>query len=240
MAETQRRQVDLLGESVRYDVRRSDGAAEPRIDVDIHGVTVVIPKFDQTSPEDLLRENAVWVVESKQKYDAYREEIPERNYEEGETFPYLGSEYEVTIERRPSSCVDEGMFRLARHHVEKTSVKRALETLYRRKARERFEERANYFAEEMGVEYDKIEVRNQRTKWGSCSTTGTLGLNWRLMMAPPEVINYVIIHELVHLLEQNHGQEFWNHVREYCPDYQEHIQWLEKNSTKLTFSHEDI
>ena len=148
--------------------------------------------------------------------------------------------HEVVVEVRSAADVVDQTLRLAEHNVERTSIKRALEALYRRKAREWFESQAEHYAVEMGVEYEQIEVRNQRTKWGSCSTTGTLGLNWRLMMAPPEVMNYVIIHEVVHLLEQNHGQEFWNHVQEHCSDYQEHIQWLEENSIKLTFSHEDI
>jgi predicted metal-dependent hydrolase len=240
MAKSQRQQIDLLGDVVEYDVRRSSDASEPRIDVDIHGVTVVIPESEEIQPAELLRENGAWVIEKKQRYDAYREEIPERNYEEGAIFPYLGKQYEVVIERRPSSEVGENTFRLAKHHVEETSVKRALEALYRRKARGIFEEQADHYASEMGVEYEQIEIRNQRTKWGSCSTTGTLGLNWRLMMAPLGIIDYVVIHELAHLRESNHTDGFWSLVSEYDPDYVEHSQWLEENSTKLIFSSDDV
>jgi len=240
MAKTQRRRVELLGQSVEYELRRSDDATEPRIDVDIHGVTVVVPQLDEAHPEKLLKENAVWVVEKKEKYETYREQIPERTHEEGAVFPYLGSEREVVVERRPSSGVAEDTIRLAKHHVSDTSVKRALETLYRRKAREMFEERAEYFAEEMGVEYEKIEVRNQRTKWGSCSTTGTLGLNWRLMMAPPDIVDYVVVHELAHLRESNHTEAFWSLVSENDPDYESHAKWLQTNSIRLIFSEEDL
>ncbi|ARS91261.1 M48 family metallopeptidase [Natrarchaeobaculum aegyptiacum] len=240
MPNTQRRTVELLGQPVEYELRRSSDATEPRIDVDIHGITVVVPESDEIHPEELLKENAVWVVEKKEKYDTYREKIPEREYEEGAVFPYLGEEREIVVERRPSSGVTENTLRLARHHVEDTSVKRALETLYRRKARETFEERAEYYAEQMGVEYEKIEVRNQRTKWGSCSTTGTLGLNWRLMMAPQEIVDYIVIHELAHLREPNHTDAFWSLVAEHDPNYEEHSRWLEENSTRLVFSDEDL
>lgn len=240
MAKTQQREVELLGEIVGYDVCRSPKASEPRIDVDIHGITVVVPECDEVYPEELLRENAVWVVEKIQKYDTYREQIPERHFEEGAMFPYLGEEREVVVERRPSSTVDEERLRLAKHHVEDTSIKRALETLYRRKARERFEDRAEHFATDMSVEYEKIEVRNQRTKWGSCSTTGTLGLNWRLMMAPPEIVDYVVIHELAHLREPNHTDAFWSFLAEHDPDYQRHANWLEQNGTGLIFSIDDL
>jgi hypothetical protein len=240
MAKTQRKRVELLGQSVEYELRRSDNATEPRIDVDIQGVTVVVPQSDDVHPEELLKENAVWVVEKKEKYDTYREQIPERKHEEGAVFPYLGSKREVVVERRPSSEVTEDALRLAQHHVEDTSVKRALETLYRRKAREIFEERAEFFAEEMGVEYEKIEIRNQRTKWGSCSTTGTLGLNWRLMMAPQEIVDYIVVHELAHLRESSHGDAFWSLVAQHDPEHEEHSRWLEMNGTQLIFSEEDI
>jgi len=240
MAKTQPRKVELLGQSVAYELRRSGDATEPRIDVDIHGVTVTIPESDETHPEELLRENAVWVLEHKEKYDTYREEIPKRTFEECAVFPYLGDKREIVVERRPSSSVTEDTLRLARHHVEETSVRRALETLYRRKARETFEKRADNLSEEMGVGYEQIEVRNQRTKWGSCSTSGTLGLNWRLMMAPRDIVDYVVIHELAHLREKNHTRRFWNIVREYEPDYEKHIDWLTENSARLIFTADDL
>lgn len=240
MPETTLPEIDLLGESVSYEMRRSDEAAEPRIDIDIRGVVVVLPKEAETDPETLLAENAAWVIEKKRKYDSYREDAPERQFEPGATFPYLGDSYEVVIERRPSSDVGENTFRLAEHHVEQTSVKRALETLYRRKARDVFEERADLYADEMAVEYETIELRNQRTRWGSCSTSGTLSLNWRLMMAPPDVIDYIIIHELAHLREPNHTDAFWSLVTEHDPAYKDHAEWLEKHSTRLIFSDDDL
>lgn len=240
MPEPTPRELDLLGNSVSYEVRRSEEATEPRIDVDIRGVTVVLPEDSSVDPETLLADNAAWVIEKKRKYDEYREQVPDRHFEAGETFPYLDESHEVVIEQRPTSDVVDGEFRLAEHHVEQTSVKRALETLYRRKARERFEERANHYAEEMDVVYEEIEIRNQRTKWGSCSTTGTLGLNWRLMMAPPEIVDYIIVHELAHLREPNHSNEFWSLVAEHHPEYEEHAKWLDEHSTRLIFSEEDL
>lgn len=240
MPETSTRSVELLGDSIAYEVRRSDDATEPRIDVDIRGVRVVLPATSSNDPEELLAENAAWVVEKHQKYERYRAQVPDRRFEEGETVPYLDEPHEIVVERRPTSVVATGEFRLDRHHVQQTSVKRALETLYRRKARDRFEQRANHYAAEMGVEYEEIEIRNQRTKWGSCSTSGTLGLNWRLMMAPPDVIDSVIVHELAHLREQNHTQRFSNIVEAHDPDYDQHFEWLDENSARLIFCHEDL
>ncbi len=240
MSETAPRQTTLLGQTVAYETHRSPEATEPRIDVDIKGVRVVLPKESTEDPEELLAENAAWVIDKKQKYDSFREQVPDREFAPGATFPYLAEPHEIVLERRSTSDIVNQEFRLARHHVEQTSIKRALETLYRRKAREWFSDRADLLAREMAVEYKEIEIRNQRTKWGSCSTSGTLGLNWRLMMAPEEVINYVLVHELVHLREQNHTDEFWSLVAEHDPEYKSHAQWLEENSTTLVFSKEDL
>ena len=240
MSETSRRVVELLGETIPYDVRRSPDATKHRIDVDVRGVRVVLPTDSTTDPEELLSEKAGWVVEKKRKYDDYREQVPDRSFEPGEEFSYLGEPHEVVVERRSSSVVEDDSLRLAEHHVEETSIKRALETLYRRKARETFEEAADRYAAELGVAYDKIEIRNQRTKWGSCSTSGTLGLNWRLMMAPLPVVEYVVIHELAHLIEPNHGDDFWELVADLDPDYTEHANWLEENSARLVFTEDDL
>lgn len=234
------RRVTLGTEAVEYEVAESPNATEPRIDVDIHGVTVVLPDGDDTDPERLLHENHRWVLDKRAKYERYREQAPDRRFEPGEAFPYLGEPHEVVIESRPASVVSEETIRLAKHHVEQTSLRQALESLYRRKARERFEDRAQHFGPQMDVEYNEIEIRNQRTKWGSCSSTGTLGLNWRLMMAPPEIIDYVVIHELAHLREPNHTNEFWRLVSEYDPDYTEHADWLDEHSARLIFSDDDL
>jgi len=240
MPETAPSEVELLGNSVSYSVRQSEEAAEPRIDVDIRGVSVVLPEGSAEDPESLLEENAAWVLEKKREFDAYREQVPERRFEEGESFPYLNDPHEVIVENRPTSVVEDRAFRLAAHHVEQTSIKRALETLYRRKARETFEARADKYAKEVGLEYEEIEVRNQRTKWGSCSTAGTLGLNWRLMMAPLPIIDYIVIHELAHLREPNHTENFWQLVENLDPHFKEHQTWLREQSTRLIFSDDDL
>ena len=240
MSETATREASIIGKEIQYKLRRSSEATKPRIDVDIRGVRVVVPEGSKVDPETLLADNAAWVVEKVSKFDQYREQIPNREFREGEQFPYLGEQYEVVVEQRSYSEIVDEDFRLAEHHVEQTSIQRALESLYRRKARERFEDRAEHYADQMGVEYDKIEIRNQRTKWGSCSTSGTISLNWRLIMAPPEIVDYLVVHELAHLREQNHGDEFWSLVAEHDPEYEGHAEWLNENSAQLVFTENDL
>ncbi len=94
-------------------------------------------------------------------------------------------------------------------------------------------QRAEYFAKIMGVKFNRISIKLQVSRWGSCSAKGNLNFNCLLMLCPQEVQDYVIIHELCHLKELNHSQKFWNEVAKYCPDYKAHKQWLKVNGTML-------
>jgi len=85
----------------------------------------------------------------------------------------------------------------------------------------------------MGLKPTQITIRDQRTRWGSCSSKGTISLNWRLVLAPPEVLNYVIVHELCHLVEHNHSNRFWAQVEKACPHFKQYRQWLKLNGTLL-------
>ena len=232
--------MTLAGEEVPYEVSWSDDATQPRIDADIDGITVVLPAEADEDPEAILADNAGWVIEKKAKFEQYRNQVPDRAFEAGEQFPYLGADYELVIEPRQRSAVVDETIRLRRSAVEQSSVKRALRNFYRRTARAYFTERLNRYAEEMGLEYGTLQIRNQRTRWGSSSTSGTISLNWRLLMAPPEIVDYVIVHELAHLQEPTHRDSFWAIVAEYDPEYEDHRQWLERNSAQLVFDDADL
>ena len=85
----------------------------------------------------------------------------------------------------------------------------------------------------LGLEHARIAIRGQRTRWGSCSSRGTLSFNWRLALAPPEVLGYVVVHELLHLLEHNHSRAFWALVDEYRPGWRSQMQWLREHGAEL-------
>ena len=93
--------------------------------------------------------------------------------------------------------------------------------------------RVAYYAEKLGVSYGKITLRQQKTRWGSCAANGKLNFNWLLILAPPEVLDYVVVHELCHRREMNHSQAFWNEVSAVLPGYKEQKKWLKDNGWKL-------
>jgi len=110
----------------------------------------------------------------------------------------------------------------------------ALEQWYRTEATKLINERADKLRSQMGISYQRIVIRGQKTRWGSCSHKKNLSFNWKLIMAPEPVIDYVIIHELTHLKEMNHSKRFWELVAQYRPRWREYKKWLKQHEADLT------
>ena len=103
----------------------------------------------------------------------------------------------------------------------------------RRRARALIEPLARSEADRLGLEFERIAIRDQRTRWGSCSTTGTLSFNWRLVLAPHEVLDYVVVHEVCHLAVHDHSRRFWRLVERARPGYREQRDWLARHGWEL-------
>lgn len=101
------------------------------------------------------------------------------------------------------------------------------------KALQHIPKRVSYYAKQIGVTYGKITIRNQKTRWGSCSSKGNLNFNCLLMLTPSEVIDYVVVHELCHRKEMNHSVAFWAEVEKVIPNYKEQVKWLKENGGKI-------
>ena len=99
----------------------------------------------------------------------------------------------------------------------------------REQARTVLTRKSDEYAKRLGVSYQKIRIGNQRTRWGSCSSKGTISYNWRLILMPEEIMDYVVVHELCHLLEMNHSPRFWRLVAEVLPDYAKRRTWLKQH-----------
>lgn len=109
-----------------------------------------------------------------------------------------------------------------------------MEKRYRNAARAMFESRTAHYQKSTGGHYVSITVRDQKSRWGSCSSRGTLSFNYRLIFAPPVILDYVVVHELCHLTHMNHSKDFWNMVASVMPDYKLHRKWLREHGGELT------
>ena len=122
----------------------------------------------------------------------------------------------------------EKMRQQARIHLDAAQEKEL-----RERARSVLAQRTAYFARQIGVTYGRITVRDQKTRWGSCSQTGNLNFNFRLILAPPEVLDYVVVHELCHRRQMNHSAQFWQEVAQVLPDYRKRKAWLTETGWRL-------
>jgi predicted metal-dependent hydrolase len=131
---------------------------------------------------------------------------------------------------RPQVCLGADLFRVAGFQGD---LRPTLEAHFLRRAKIELPARAWELAAETGVDVKEVTVRNQRTRWGSCSSTGVISLNWRLIQAPLSVRDYIIYHELMHLREMNHSNRFWARVGEVCPGWREAEAWIKQNGSLL-------
>ena len=151
--------------------------------------------------------------------------------------PYRGEDISVRLAEAPEeerTEVVQGEDGLTiRRGRDRQAPQAALREWLADRAREAFAERAAYFAPRLGVKYTRLSIRDQRTVWGSCTKAGHLSFNWRIILAPPATLDYLVIHELSHLLEMNHSKAFWAHVASQCPQWRTHRDWLREHSRNL-------
>lgn len=134
----------------------------------------------------------------------------------------------------PGAEVAEPTGTLAVGGKRKKDALEAIDRWYRRQARDRIEAVTAAESERLGLFPEKISIRDQKTRWGSCSTSGTLSFNWRLVVGPEHALRYVVIHELVHIEHHNHSRKFWGALTEALPDWKRSALWLRANERALT------
>ncbi|MEW5869852.1 MAG: SprT family zinc-dependent metalloprotease [Chloroflexota bacterium] len=181
----------------------------------------------------LVNKKSDWIL-SKQKL--IRETYPTykpKEYVNGEGFWHLGKIYRLEIvDGAQEPLWLDDCFYLARTVLPQAA--KVFEQWYRSQARQVLTERVSWYSEKHGYPQPVIRITNARKRWGSCSDNGVLSFAWRLVMAPMPVIDYLVVHELVHLVEKNHSKEFWSKMKLAMPDYQKRIDWLEVNGNLLT------
>ena len=200
---------------VPYDVRRSDRARYARIEVDADGVRVVVPErmpLRDVAPFVARKER--WIERTLRRYRQAEAEAPRVRLENGGTVPYLGEELTLRVRVEPgrvrAHVARRGRdLRVAVGSASRAAVREALERWYRRQAREEVGRRLDAATDRAGTDYAGLSIRGQRTRWASCSSRGSMSFNWRLLLAPPEILDYVVEHEVAHLEVLDHSTRFW-------------------------------
>jgi predicted metal-dependent hydrolase len=219
--------VSQLPSDIPYTVRRSTRARRVRVNVHAHsGVEVVLPAgAPERAAAAAIVELRPWIERRLSHVQGVLAQIAER----GATVPYLGATLELLEQ--------PGRQRVHRHGdsllVPPGDSRAALERWYRRMARSEVGQRLDRATALAGTPYRDLVIRAQRTRWASCSATGRMSFNWRLLLAPESVLDYVVWHEVAHLQVLDHSPRFWALLERYWPRYREDRDWLRRFGATL-------
>jgi predicted metal-dependent hydrolase len=217
------------GESggIPYTVRRSARARRVRVNVHAHtGVEVVLPaRAPERAAATAISELRPWIERRLHEAREVRERIAAR----AGMVPYLGMPLQLVAQPGRTRVHRDG----ERLLVPDGDARPALERFYRRAARAEIGPRLDRATALAGLSYTALDIRAQRTRWASCSPSGRMSFNWRLLLAPERVLEYVVWHEVCHLEVLDHSRRFWSLVERYWPGYREDRDWLRRNGAML-------
>lgn len=222
-----------------YRVRRSTRARHARIVVDADGVEVVVPsRMSLQEVQPFIEEKRPWIERTLRRYRAAEEAAPVAALRDGGFVPYLGERLELRVHMEPGRVRTHVRRRGDVLHVRvgrpgQAELRGALERWYRRQARDEVARRLDAATRRAGTSYSRLTIRGQRTRWASCTSEGSMNFNWRLLLAPEEILDYVVEHEVAHLEILDHSRAFWRLLGSRCPEYKRHERWLRENGTAL-------
>jgi predicted metal-dependent hydrolase len=229
----------FLDETIEYDLfykkRCSMG-----IYIDAYG-RVVVQVPDETRDErvlQLLEDKWDWIKRNKKEMQERMSGQKRRVYENGEIFQYLGDEYPLEIVqdmdiKQDLVVIKDGNLVIYVKQYEDALIKQALKRFYYQKCKALVERRIRFYQSSFKLKPRSIRIIDNNSRWGTCDSNLHLTFNWKLAMAPLEVIDYIIVHEMCHMVHLNHDRSFWRLVGKLLPDYVERESWLAQSSWKM-------
>lgn len=217
-----------------YSLQLNPRSRHIKIRVESSGEVVVSapPRASRTKIAEFVQQSQDWINHQLTKL-ATRKEFGESDT----TLMIFGRKYqkrvELTKEQSIGIIIVEDTIHINPIEFTDTSVSKEITRFLKSTAERYILPRTKQLAETMGISYRLITLRQQKTRWGSCSRDGNLNFNWRLVHCPPEVIDYVIIHELAHRRHMNHSDRFWQEVAKFDPAHREHRGWLKRHGMSL-------
>ena len=221
------------------EVIRTDRKKSVSIYFEKDSVKVRVPKsLSERRIRELITRRAPW-IKKKIKEVLDRPSVKQKEYVSGETFLYLGRNYRLKVSRGEENSIKlKGGYLVATTLINDRSPEETIRSMlvswYRQHAENRLGEKTDRLAKIVGVLPNSIKVRDYKSRWGSCSSSGDISYNWKIILTPHRIVDYVIVHELCHLLEHNHSRQYWKHVERYVSDWRDCRDWLKMNSRSLT------
>ena len=179
--------------------------------------------------QDFINEKENWINRKKRLIENQIKDVTSSHNK----LLYLGNLFPINVEQNASKELFFTGEEFIANSIEPDSLSLSIKKWYKNKFKEIALPRVAYFANKHNLMVNQVRIKNQKTMWGSCSSKNNINLNYLLLMAPMGVIDYVIVHELVHTIHRNHSTDFWDSVESIMPEFQEHKRWLKKNGYKL-------
>ena len=221
---------------ISVEVRRSARRKTVELSVDRDGrVLLYAPEIaGQDKLESMIWEKLLWIYQQLGRKEEELHQMPAKEYVSGEGFYYRGRKYRLKLldEPRPLRNGEQLRFQSGRFLMPRVLAPKGRELFigwYGKRAAEWIPRRVLLLQGRVGVEPESIEIRDLSFRWGSCTEKGKILFHWRLILLPPERLDYLILHELVHLHEHNHSPAFYERLRRAAPEYEIHEEWLRRN-----------
>lgn len=216
----------------------------PRKTTDIvierNGVVTVRPPASYTPEQvdSVVESKRMWIYRNLAEWRDLNASTVVREWVNGESFLYLGRAYRLSLVSAQECTLQlkEGRFCLSRDVIEQggtAAARQAFEDYFIDKGLQRLGERVGFFAPKVGAQVGGVRVKETGYRWASCGKAGVLNFHWKCMMAPPKIIDYIVVHELCHFHHRDHTDAFWNEVDKVMPDYRERKEWLRRYGASL-------
>ena len=226
------------GRMLRIEVKKSKRAKQYWLKANVSEIYLIAPtvNYEITQVMRFLDSKKEWILKTSEYYERVRSNYVEANLKSG-TISFLGKRYnlQITKDIAPSVIVSDNLSKITFHVTDRRKYKDDLKQWYFEQTRRIVSERLDLIRirNPSLPAYNKVSIKNQRSRWASCSENGNLNFNLILAALPIEIIDYVIIHELAHLIELNHSNDFWNIVKMTDPEFQTHRKLLHKYRYEL-------
>ena len=218
------------------EIKRSNRTKTLSINIERDGsVNVIVPdNLEESKIIDIIKSKEYEIHKQITKNRELNKERIDRRFVPGQSFLYLGKSYNLQIVNNQAEplILFNGKFLLSSNSIEK--AEEVFVNFYKKQGKAILDNRINYFKEFIKEKPNKIRIVDLKNRWASCTPLGNLNFHWKCFMASPSVLDYLIVHELVHLKHLNHSRQFWDDLSIIIPDFKTHEEWLRKNGVKMT------
>lgn len=199
-------------------------------------VSVLVPeKLTARQVDSILESKRKWIYQSLAEWQDLNSNRIQRDYVNGEGFLYLGRSYRLKLvsDLPDPLMLKDGYFCLRAAKGSAPDADAAFREFYRARGAVRIPPRVEYFQSKMGLKSKSIKIMDLKHRWASCTASGNLNFHWKCMMAPLTIIDYIVVHELAHLIHPNHSAAFWNELDKVMPDFEERKAWLREHGAGM-------